>query len=62
MHGAMTSFGGFELDARWELMQRDAFGNETYEELLALKEEEKIAKEIALKELKDLHEKQGLVR
>ena len=27
MHGALRELGGFEIDVRWELMQRDAFGN-----------------------------------
>ena len=59
MHGALRELGGFEIDVRWELMQRDAFGNDTFEELMAIKEEEDIAKELRLKEHKLLQEKQG---
>jgi len=43
-------------------MQRDAFGNDTFEELMAIKEEENIAKQLRLKEHKLLQEKQGLVQ
>ena len=32
--------GGFELDVRWELMQRDALGDDKYEELVAFKQAE----------------------
>ena len=37
MHSALRELGGFEIDVRWELMQRDAFGNDTFEELMAIK-------------------------
>ena len=62
MHGALRELGGFEIDARWELMQRDAFGNDTFEELMAIKEEENIAKQLRLKEQKLLQKKQGLLQ
>ena len=62
MHGALRDLGGFEIDVRWELMQRDAFGNDTFEELMAIKEEENIAKQLRLKEQKLLQKKQGLLR
>ena len=60
MHGALTAFGGFELDVRWEQMQRQAFGNDTFEEMLAQREEENIAKELSLKAFKILQKQQGL--
>jgi hypothetical protein len=62
MHGALRDLGGFEIDVRWELMQRDAFGNDTFEELMAIKEEENIAKQLRLKEQKLLQKKQGLLQ
>ena len=62
MHGALRELGGFEIDVRWELMQRDAFGNDTFEELMAIKEEENIAKQLRLKEQKLLQKKQGLLQ
>ena len=62
MHGALRELGGFEIDVRWELMQRDAFGNDTFEELIAIKEEENIAKQLRLKEQKLLQKKQGLLQ
>jgi hypothetical protein len=62
MHGALRNLGGFEIDVRWELMQRDAFGNDTFEELMAIKEEENIAKQLRLKEQKLLQKKQGLLQ
>ena len=62
MHGALRDLGGFEIDVRWELMQRDAFGNDTFEELIAIKEEENIAKQLRLKEQKLLQKKQGLLQ
>ena len=62
MHGALRDLGGFEIDVRWELMQRDAFGNDTFEELMAIKEEENIAKLLRLKEQKLLQKKQGLLQ
>ena len=60
MHGALSTLGGFELDVRWELAQREALGDDTYEELQALKEEEEIAKQIRLKEQNLLLQKQGI--
>ena len=60
MHGAMTAFGGFELDVRWEIMQKEYYGEEKYKEILALIEEKKVAEEIELKEFRELQNKQGL--
>lgn len=60
MHEALKHFGGFELDVRWELMQKEAFGEEKFRQMMAVKEEEKAVKQQRLKELKELQEKQGL--
>jgi hypothetical protein len=62
MHTGLAQFGGFELDVRWDIMQRQAFGNETFEEMLALEEEEIVAKEIRHREQNELEIKQGLKR
>ena len=59
MHGALTAFGGFELDVRWEQMQRQAFGNDTFEEMQAQREEKKIANQLSLHAFKVLQQKQG---
>ena len=60
MHGALKVFGGFELDVRWEMMQKEYYGEEEYKEILAMKQEQKVAKEIRLKALRELQSKQGL--
>ena len=38
MHGALSAFGGFELDVRWEMMQKDHYGEEKYKEIVAMRE------------------------
>ena len=60
MHGALTTFGELEIQVRWEMMQKEHFGDEKFKEILALEEEERIAKEIQLKAFHHLQNKQGL--
>lgn len=62
MHQALTTFSGWELDVRWEIMEREALGNETFEEMMAIKEEEQVALEIMKKEEQKLKVKQGLAK
>ena len=41
-------------------MQKEYYGEEIYKEILAMKEEQKVAKEIRLKAIRELQNKQGL--